>query len=87
MERYDLTKKQRMTEYAIRKRVEDNPEFKWFYIGNFKRWGDDRKLYVEYPNGKILWCKAVIDLEIDDYISITDAIERWKQDNKIYSWQ
>lgn len=84
MERYDLTRKQRMIEYAIRKRVEDNPEFKWFYIGNFERWGDNRKLYVEWPDGTTLWCKDAISLETDDYIYITDKIERWKQDNKIY---
>ena len=78
MEYLELTNDQRMIEYAIRKRVEDNPEFKWFYIGNFERWGDDRKLYVEYPDGKILWCRAAVDMEAKDYHYVTEKISLWK---------
>lgn len=77
---------QQEIEVGIRERVSDVPELNFGYIGNFERWGDDRKLFIWVPgipcrlgqNMAHIWSAEAKTLDARAAMLATAAINAFK---------
>lgn len=72
-------------EKKIRAEAENTPHITFGYIGNFERWGDDRKLFLwisnlSYDRGNLkdIWSCTAVDLDKAEYSSATRALKHFK---------
>ena len=82
----DQTSTQRAIELKIREVAEETPCITFGYIGNFERWGDDRRLYLWIDRSrdsdgrrKHLWSCEAVGLDSAEMTCATRALRCFKE--------
>ncbi len=81
----DQTSEQSAFEKNISDAAKETPLITFGYIGNFERWGDDRKLFLwisnlwwENGNRKDIWSCNAVDLDRREQAKALRALRKFK---------